>query len=100
MSWSYSENGYFRRQRDEQGEFVEGEVLSVDVPEENLEEMERWNPGCSTQVKECWNSVREIIFSGGFGDPITSSFKVSMSGHYQGDTQSVKDYVSIRIERE
>lgn len=100
MSYSYEATGYFLEQRGEQGQFVEGDVLSDALTKEAKTTLENQNAGASAVVQEAIGAARLMIVNDHFGDFETGRFKILINGHVQNpdDPRSSKSYCQIRIE--
>jgi hypothetical protein len=100
MSYSYEATGYFVEQRGEQGQFVEGDVLPVALPDLAALAVESQNDGAADVVKEAYTLARLMIANERFGDTSVGRFKILINGHVQSpaDANSSKHYLQTRIE--
>lgn len=93
MSFSYSFKGYRTQPRTPDGSFAEGDLLPERLPQENIDECERWNPGCGDLARGAYAKIRELVEDAAFDDALLN---VSVSGHFhtQGTAET---YVTMLL---
>lgn len=92
MSWFFEAKGYIRTHKRME------DTLPLDVPQEDLDRIEKINPGSATVAKDIFRRATEVAASGLVG-PADGKFSIRVNGHVQKKPERgwSRNYVDIHI---